>query len=107
MALTHSIRDGIAEVVLNAPPVNALDVRGWHQLADTVLALGRDPQVRALILAAEGKGFCAGVDIKEIQKSGGHAALLGANRGCFAAFAAIYDCEVPVIAAVQGYCLGG
>src|SRR5207237_738460 len=34
-------------------------------------------------------------------------ALSGAIRGCFAAFAAIYDCEVPVISAVHGYCLGG
>src|SRR5690606_25994467 len=34
-------------------------------------------------------------------------ALLGANRGCFAAFKAVYECEVPVIAAVHGFCLGG
>src|SRR4029450_13805243 len=33
--------------------------------------------------------------------------LVAANRGCFAAFAAVYDCEVPVIAAVNGFCLGG
>ena len=59
------------------------------------------------ILAAEGRGFCAGVDIKEMQRVPGHAALLGANRGCFAAFAAVYDCPVPVIAAVHGFCLGG
>jgi enoyl-CoA hydratase len=47
------------------------------------------------------------VDIKEMQRAPGHDALLGANRGCFAAFAAVYDCAVPVIAAVQGFCLGG
>jgi enoyl-CoA hydratase len=47
------------------------------------------------------------VDIKEMQRTGGHDALLGANRGCFAAFAAVYDCPVPVIAAVHGFCLGG
>jgi enoyl-CoA hydratase len=37
----------------------------------------------------------------------GHDALVGANRGCYAAFAAVYDCAVPVIAAVHGFCLGG
>ena len=58
------------------------------------------------ILRAEGRGFCAGVDIKEIQAKGDEA-LIGANRGCFAAFAAVYECEVPVIAAVHGFCLGG
>ncbi|MGN6474353.1 MAG: enoyl-CoA hydratase family protein, partial [Mycobacteriales bacterium] len=54
-----------------------------------------------------GKGFNAGVDIKEMQSTEGFTALLGANAGCAAAFAAVYDCAVPVVAAVQGFCLGG
>jgi enoyl-CoA hydratase len=99
--------DGVAEVVINFPPVNALPVQGWFDLADTITGAGKDPGVRAVILAAEGRGFCAGVDIKEMQGADGHAALIGANRGCFAAFAAVYECEVPVVAAVQGFCLGG
>lgn len=98
---------GIAEVVIDFPPVNALPAQGWFELADAVTAAGADPDVRAVILAARGRGFCAGVDIKQIQRTPGHEALVGANRGCFAAFAAIYDCAVPVIAAVQGFCLGG
>src|SRR6266852_3615976 len=93
-------------MIIDFPPVNALPVRGWRDLAAAVEAAGADPATRAVILAAEGRGFCAGVDIKEIQQ-GGHAALLGANQGCFAAFAAVYDCPVPVIAAVHGFCLGG
>jgi enoyl-CoA hydratase len=98
---------GVAEVVFDFPPVNALPVRGWHDLAATVAAAGADAGTRAVILAAEGRGFCAGVDIKEMQRTAGHQALLGANHGCFAAFAAVYDCPVPVIAAVHGFCLGG
>ncbi len=97
---------GIAEVVIDHPPVNALDVAGWFSLADAVLAAGRIPDNRAVIVRAEGRGFCAGVDIKEIQAKGDEA-LIGANRGCFAAFAAMYECEIPVIAAVHGFCLGG
>lgn len=107
MSITHSIRDGVAEIVMSRPPVNALHVEGWFELARTVRALGEDASVRAVILAAEGRGFNAGVDIKEMTAQKGHDALIGANRGCAAAFAAIYDCEVPVIAAVHGYCLGG
>jgi enoyl-CoA hydratase len=107
MGISHSISEGVAEVVVDNPPVNALTVAGWFELADVVRRLGADPEVRALILAAEGRGFNAGVDIKEIQATEGYGALVGANRGCFAAFAAVYDCEVPVIAAVHGYCLGG
>jgi enoyl-CoA hydratase len=99
--------DGIAEVVMNCPPVNALTVAGWFELADKIQALGQDPAVRVVVLRAEGRGFNAGVDIKEMQNTEGFSALIGANKGCFAAFAAVYDCAVPVISAVHGFCLGG
>src|SRR4051812_17006238 len=107
MGVSTTTLDGVAEIVVDAPPVNALTVAGWFELADAVLAAGRDPQVGAVVLRAEGRGFNAGVDIKEMQRTDGHTALVGANRGCFAAFAAVYDCEVPVVAAVHGFCLGG
>ncbi|MGW0330695.1 enoyl-CoA hydratase family protein [Streptomyces sp. NPDC003011] len=97
---------GVRVVTVDVPPVNALPVRGWFALADAVRAAGRDPGTRCVVLAAEGRGFNAGVDLKEIQARG-HSALVGANRGCFEAFAAVYECEVPVVAAVQGFCLGG
>jgi len=98
---------GVAEIVMDNPPVNALPVAGWFELADLLTSLGRDASVRVVVLRAEGRGFNAGVDIKEMQATEGFDALIGANRGCFAAFAAVYDCPVPVIAAVHGYCLGG
>jgi enoyl-CoA hydratase len=98
---------GIAEVIIDFPPVNALPVQGWFDLANAVTAAGADAAVRAVVVAAEGRGFCAGVDIKQMQQASGHEALLGASRGCFAAFAAVYDCPVPVIATVHGFCLGG
>jgi enoyl-CoA hydratase len=108
MPTTHEIHDdGIAEVVMDNPPVNALTVAGWFELADLLTALGRDPQVRVVVLRAEGRGFNAGVDIKEMQATEGFDALIGANRGCYAAFAAVYECPVPVVAAVNGFCLGG
>ncbi|XRQ16153.1 enoyl-CoA hydratase family protein [Actinomadura welshii] len=107
MGVSTTTRDGVAEIVVDAPPVNALTVAGWYELADAVLAAGRDPQVGSVLLRAEGRGFNAGVDIKEMQRTEGHTALVGANRGCYAAFAAVYDCEVPVVAAVHGFCLGG
>ena len=98
---------GIAEVVVDRPPVNALTVAGWFELARQLKTAGENPAVRVLILRAEGRGFNAGVDIKEMQSTEGFEALLGANRGCYAAFKAVYECPVPVIAAVHGYCLGG
>jgi enoyl-CoA hydratase len=98
---------GIAEVVQNCPPVNALTVAQWFELAHEIRRLGETPSVRCVILRAEGRGFNAGVDIKEMQNTVGFDALLGANKGCYAAFAAVYECAVPVVAAVHGFCVGG
>ena len=108
IALTKS--GGVAVVVMCRPPVNAFDAATWFRLAETFDSLGRDPEVGAIVLAADGKGFSAGVDLKEIQQSaerGSSDGILAANRGCEAAFSSVYDCPVPVIAAVHGYCLGG
>ena len=104
--VTTRTEPGITEVVMDHPPVNALDIATWYDLADQLLAAGRDPETRVVILRAEGRSFNAGVDIKEVNALGDDA-LVGCNRACYAAFSAVYDCEVPVIAAVQGYCLGG
>ena len=108
MGITSHVDDqGIAEVVVDVPPVNALTVDGWFELARVVTEAGRNALVRVVVLRAEGRGFNAGVDIKEMQHTEGFGALIGANKGCFAAFAAVYDCPVPVIAAVHGFCVGG
>ncbi|MFB7787845.1 enoyl-CoA hydratase family protein [Streptomyces vinaceus] len=104
---TSSPGKGVTLVTVDFPPVNALPVQGWYELADALRAAGRDPATRCVVLAAEGRGFNAGVDIKEMQRDTGHGALIGANRGCYEAFAAVYECEVPVVAAVHGFCLGG
>jgi enoyl-CoA hydratase len=103
---TSSPEKGISVVTVDFPPVNALPVHGWFALAEALRAAGRDSGVRCVVLAAEGRGFNAGVDIKEIQTRG-QEALIGANQGCAEAFAAVYECEIPVVAAVQGFCLGG
>lgn len=107
MGISHEIIDGIAEIVVDYPPVNAIPVNGWFELAERITAAGSDPETRAVILRAEGRGFNAGVDIKEMQNTEGFDALLGANRGCWEAFKAVYECKVPVITAAHGYCVGG
>ena len=107
MGVSVTVTEGVAEVVMDHPPVNALTVAGWFELADLLTQTGRNPEVGALVLRAEGRGWNAGVDIKEMQDTDGFEALIGANKGCYAAFKAVYECEVPVISAVHGYCLGG
>lgn len=99
--------DGIRVVTMSAPPVNALTVQGWFDVAGALDEAGADPATKVVVLRAEGRGFNAGVDIVELQDTDGFDALIGANKGCFAAFKAVYECSVPVIAAVHGFCLGG
>lgn len=99
--------DGVRVVTMDYPPVNALPVAGWFGISQALDEASKDPNTRAVVLRAEGRGFNAGVDIKEMQSTDDFQAILGANRGCYAAFKSIYECAVPVIAAVNGFCLGG
>ncbi len=112
MPTTTTVHDagpfaGVAEIVMDNPPVNALTVAGWFEVGRLVTEAGQDPDVHVVVLRAEGRGFNAGVDIKEMQETDGFDALVGANAGCYAAFKGVYECEVPVVAAVNGFCLGG
>ena len=97
--------DGVAEVVLNQPPVNALNAAGWHALAQAIRGLGQQPEVRVIVVRAEGRGFCAGVDIKELNADPG--LIVSVNAGNYATFEAVHRNPVPVIAAVHGFVLGG
>ncbi len=108
MTITSELRDdGIRVVTMEHPPVNALTVQGWFDVAAALDEASADMDTKVVILRAEGRGFNAGVDIKEMQHTSGFDALIGANKGCYAAFKAVYECSVPVIAAVNGLCVGG
>ncbi|MFT5441528.1 MAG: enoyl-CoA hydratase [Myxococcota bacterium] len=105
MAIDFSISDGIGEVVINNPPVNALGSAAWFEFANGIKELGENREVNCVVIRAEGKGFQAGVDIKELAEDS--TKILDVNRGCYETFGNIYDCPIPVISAVHGYCLGG
>jgi enoyl-CoA hydratase/carnithine racemase len=105
MAIEVAVEDGVAEVTINAPPVNALTNAGWREFADKLVDLAHRDDVHCVVIRAEGRGFQAGVDVKELAENG--ALITEVNRGCYDTFAAIYDCPVPVISAVHGYCIGG
>ena len=106
MALHETIDDGVATIVMDNPPVNALGIADTYALADLLDGYRNRDDVRSVVLTAEGRGFCAGVDIGEIQAMDGHEGLVEANRSCFEAFRAVYECAAPVVVAVNGFCLG-
>lgn len=107
MPITCNIAERIAEIVFDVPPVNAFDSATWNSLPAIIAEAARDPAVNCvLIRAAEGaRGFCGGVDIKEMQAHPERIALL--NRGNYLTFKAIRDAEVPVVVAVHGFVIGG
>ncbi|AMO67746.1 enoyl-CoA hydratase [gamma proteobacterium BDW918] len=107
MSLPFSTRidSGIAEVIFNHPPVNAFNSAGWLAIAAELNALGENADVRAIIIAAEGRGFCAGVDIKELAANS--AMITRVNKGNYDTFKAIHRNPKPVIVAVHGFVLGG
>ena len=101
---TH-ISNGIAELVIQRPPVNALNDAGWHGLADEIIRLGTHPDARVIVLRAEGRGFCAGVDIKELDQH--PEKIVSVNAGNYRSFEAVHRNPLPVIVAVHGFVLGG
>jgi enoyl-CoA hydratase len=98
--------EGILELVIDHPPVNAFTIGDLHALATRLRAVVDQPEVRAVVVRAEGKGFCAGGDVKEVQGLPGFEGILGQARGSQEASLAIAECAAPVVVGVHGYCIG-
>ena len=98
--------EGVLELVMDNPKVNALPIDDTQAIAELLDGVKHRPEITAVILTAAGRGFCAGVDIKEMQSMPGHEGILGVNRACAEAFRAVYECAVPVVCAVNDFCLG-
>jgi enoyl-CoA hydratase len=102
---TSISKTGVAEMILDKPPVNAFDSAGWFAIADEIDDLGENDVVRVIVVAAEGKGFCAGVDIKELASDSSK--IVDVNKGNYETFRAIHRNPKPVIMALHGFVLGG
>ena len=83
MVFKLTSNDGIAELVMNHPPVNAFDGKLLDELARLMNGIGADPKTQVVILRAEGKCFCAGIDIKALANDPGSISCV--NRGAFSA----------------------
>ena len=105
MPITLTIEDSIAEILFDHPPVNAFDTRGWESIPALIEQAGKDESVRVVLFRAVGRGFCGGVDIKEMQAHPERIAKL--NRDNYLTFKAIRDCPVPVVGALHGFIIGG
>lgn len=91
----------VAQVEFRRPPHNFFDTTLIRELADAFEALDRDRECRALVLASEGKSFCAGADLQQPAPKGRNYSPL------YAEAARLFACKKPVVAAVQGPAVGG
>jgi 2-(1,2-epoxy-1,2-dihydrophenyl)acetyl-CoA isomerase len=102
--VTHD--SGIATVLLNRPDkLNALSGEMYHELADCFEHLGRDDEVRVVLLTGAGRAFCAGGDVGSM---GNYDVVSGRkrSRGHHRAVISLHNLEKPVIAAVRGPAAG-
>lgn len=90
---------------LDSPPANGLGMALRRGLADALETLNADPSVRAAVLTGRNGVFCAGDDLHEAagRGAGQLAAVLGFNQ----LMDQVEACRVPIIAAIDGWCLGG
>lgn len=97
---------GIAEIVIDRPPVNALDRQAQRELRAAVHLLAADERTHAIVVRSAGRVFSAGADIKEMavmnsEEMVAHAPWMQRS------FMALLDVPVPTIAAIDGAALGG
>ena len=101
------LKDGVAILALNNPPVNQLSEHFVREMADALLQAFTDQAIKAVVLTGTGKNFIAGADITEIQKVKDKNFLLPRVMENHRFINTIEDAPKPVIAAINGHCLGG
>ena len=105
--LDYTLRDHVATLTLNSPPVNALTRVLNDELTLALDRISEMDEVRVVILTGAGKVFCAGADLKgraSVIKGPGD--LLAHSRRTRECFHAIRECAKPVICAINGAALG-
>lgn len=98
--------NGLLELIIDAPPVNAFSLELLDRLSSRLEAVWQQETARIVILTGEGTGFCGGGDIKEVEALEGFEGILGHASGALRLSLAMLECPLPVITAVHGYCIG-
>lgn len=95
--------NGVARVTLNQPPLNVIDIPMMDELNTAIASLKEDRATKVIVIAAQGKAFSAGVDIKDHTPDRVEMMLTKFH----AIFHTLWSLGQPVVAAVQGSALGG
>ena len=116
-AFKVELTDNIAHVQINRPEkVNAMNAAFWEEIIDIFQWVDDTDAVRVVVLSGAGKHFSAGIDLMMLASLAGQMGKdVGRNARFLrstilrlqASFNAVDKCRKPVLAAVQGYCIGG
>lgn len=105
--IDYEVRDRILTVWLNRPPVNAIAQPLFRDIAGAFGMVNSCPaDIRAVILLGRGRHFSVGTDLHELERTSpadSYSTLQGARKALWS----VYDCPVPVVAAVHGAAIGG
>jgi 3-hydroxyacyl-CoA dehydrogenase len=103
----YEIRDGVAVITIDNPPVNALAPEVWTQIEDAVARGVADPAAEAIVLIGAGTTFIAGADIKAFDLLKTPADSMARSAGTHALLKRLEDATKPLVAALHGNALGG
>jgi enoyl-CoA hydratase len=106
VSVASSLEDGVLALVVNSPPVNAYSIADLDAITTALRSADTRADVRVAVLRGEGRGFCGGGDLKEVQTLPGREGILGQMRGSYQASLAVAECAVPVVVATHRYCIG-
>ena len=95
--------DGVARITLNRPKFNMMNIDMMRELNDLLAGFVSDQDLKCVVIDAEGKHFCTGVEVADHKPDQVDDMIATFNR----IFELLEQIDVPVIAVVQGFCLGG
>jgi 3-hydroxyacyl-CoA dehydrogenase len=103
----YEVKDGVAVITIDNPPVNALAPEVWGQIDEAVKRGVADPAAEALVLIGAGTTFIAGADIKAFELLKSPADSMARSDGTHALLKRMEDATKPLVAAIHGHALGG
>jgi len=105
--VTVTLADHVALVEMHRPPHNFFDHELIRNLADAFEAMDAEAECRSLVLAAEGKSFCAGANFNSARAEESERPATIQTNPLYAEAVRLFACRKPVVAAVQGAAIGG
>jgi 2-(1,2-epoxy-1,2-dihydrophenyl)acetyl-CoA isomerase len=106
--LETNVKDGVGYITLNRPDrLNSFDLKLGEELHQVLKSLGKDPNVRTVVIRGTGKGFCGGGDVKEMYNAENKPKFLRElTKAIHRCVIDMREMEKPVIAAVNGAAFG-